>query len=187
MKRLSKKRVAAHHEAGHAVIARVLTLAPQRATIRPSKGLNGYCDIRDPYANCPQGWLERGHPDAEAHADIMATMAGAEAEKELLNSLSTSNDGMDRRIIAARAETLTDYDWPDWVKLESRLRKMTRMLVRRHWERIERLAQALLEKTTLNYIQIDMLIDLDPEDEARRRWARSQAQRRRDQWEYQDD
>jgi ATP-dependent Zn protease len=184
MKQLNKKRVTAYHEAGHAVIARVLTLATERATIRPSKGLAGHCIIFDPCAAFPSEWLKRGHPDAEAHAQIMTTMAGTEAEEELLDSPSTSNDGMDRSDIAARAEALTDCDW---VKLEPRLRQMTRMLVRRHWARIERLAQALLEKTTLNYIQIDMLIDIDVEDEARRRWRRSQAQQKRDEWEYQDD
>src|SRR6476659_7354789 len=105
MKRLSKKRAVAFHEAGHAVIARVLTLAPTRATIRPNyrKGHDGYCAYA---ASFPHKWLERGHRDAEAHAQIMTSMAGAEAEKELLN-LPSDGDGEDRRIIAAQAEALT--------------------------------------------------------------------------------
>jgi hypothetical protein len=184
MKRLNKKRAVAYHEAGHAVIARVLTLAPTRATIRPNyrKGRDGYCAYA---ASFPHEWLKRGHPDAEAHAQIMTTMAGAEAEEEWSDlPRDGDSDSGDRRDIAARAEALTEADW---VKLEPRLRQMTRMLVRRHWARIERLAQALLDQTTLNYIQIDMLIDIDVEDEARRRWRRSQAQQKRDEWEYQDD
>jgi hypothetical protein len=65
--RSCRREMTAYHEAGHAVIARVLTLAPERASIRPNyrKGRDGHCIIRDPYAAFPREWLKRGHPDAE--------------------------------------------------------------------------------------------------------------------------
>ncbi len=45
---------------------------------------------------------------------------------------------------------------PDWY--EARLRKMTRMLVRRHRASIERVANALLNKVALTAEQLDKLV-----------------------------
>jgi hypothetical protein len=53
---------------------------------------------------------------------------------------------------------------PPWERLEPRLRAMTRMLVRRHRDKIERLAKALLEKTTLSGKQIDQLVGRSVDD-----------------------
>jgi hypothetical protein len=46
----------------------------------------------------------------------------------------------------------------DWDRTEARLRAMTRMLVRRHRARIERVAKALLTKTTLSAKELDKLV-----------------------------
>ena len=42
-----------------------------------------------------------------------------------------------------------------WPKLEARLRARTRMLVRRHRERIERVAAALMDRKTLSGDELD--------------------------------
>jgi hypothetical protein len=73
-------------------------------------------------------------------------MAGAEAEMELLGKKAIG-DGDDRYQIELMAERLCCS--PPWEKLEPRLRAMNRMLVRRHRALIERIAKALLAKTTL--------------------------------------
>jgi hypothetical protein len=156
----------AYHEAGHAVITRVLTLGAGRASIRPDyrEGHAGYSITFDPY-RCLHEWEKRGHvrdyPDAVWHARIMSMMAGAEAEAELLG-LTPLGDDYDRREIERMAEELTPGNWH---KLEPRLRAMTRMLVRRHRARIERLAKALLAQTTLSAKQVvDALVGRSVDD-----------------------
>lgn len=148
----------AYHEAGHAVIARVLTLSCGGATIKPDydEGAWGHsitgglyaaiADARDKHDKV------RG-PDAIWHARIIVSMAGAESEAELLG-LTAIGDGDDRMEIAKMASEYSDNFWD---KLEPRLRAMTRMLVRRHRVRIERIAKALLVKTTLTGEAIDRL------------------------------
>ncbi|HEY5188941.1 MAG TPA: ATP-dependent metallopeptidase FtsH/Yme1/Tma family protein, partial [Solirubrobacteraceae bacterium] len=136
----------AYHEAGHAVIGRVLTLPCGGATIKADydDGKAGHAITEDPYV-CIEEWRNRGkvrdNQEAVWHARIMTYMAGAEAEMELLGS-SAIGDGNDRYQIAMMAEELSGA--VDWDKLEPRLRAMTRMLVRRHRVRIERVAQDLL-------------------------------------------
>ena len=67
-------------------------------------------------------------------------MAGAAAAIEFFGH-SGGGDGDDRKQIALMAEELPRINWS---AREPRMRAMTRMLVRRHRTRIERVAQALL-------------------------------------------
>lgn len=156
----------AYHEAGHAVIARVLTLACGRATIRPNydEGEAGYTITADPSA-CLYEWERRGYVrdsrDAVYHARIMTYMAGAEAELILLGS-GGIGDGDDRHQIVLMAEEL--HRDTDWNKLEPRLRAMTRMLVRRHRARVERVAKALLARTTVSAKALDKLVGRSVDD-----------------------
>jgi ATP-dependent Zn protease len=156
------RQLTAFHEAGHAVIARVLTLASARVSIRPDNCRLGYSITFDRY-ECLIEWAERGYVrhylDAVWHAHIITTMAGAEAE-ELLGQ-SALGDGEDRHQIELMAKKLTTGDWG---RLEPRLRAMTRMLVRRHRARIERLAKVLLAKTTLSAKQVDKLVGKSVDD-----------------------
>src|SRR5262249_51413880 len=64
-------------------------------------------------------------------------------------------DGDDRYQIALMAEEL--HRDTDWERLEPRLRAMTRMLVRRHKTRIDRVARALLAKTTVSAKALDKM------------------------------
>ena len=52
----------------------------------------------------------------------------------------------------------------DWDRLEPRLRAMTRMLVRRHRTRIDRVAKALLAKTSLSARALDKLVGRSIDD-----------------------
>jgi ATP-dependent Zn protease len=156
----------AYHEAGHAVIARVLTLASGYATIKPdyAEETAGLHITAEPYA-CLHEWEKRGKVrdqlDAVWHARIMTYMAGAESQAILLGSELTG-DSDDRHQIAWMAEELC-HSGP-WERLEPRLRAMTRMLVRRHRARIERVAKALLAKTTLSAKQLDKLVGRSVDD-----------------------
>jgi hypothetical protein len=96
---LAKLGHAAVHEAGHATIARVLTLAAGGITIEANYELGeaGYSVTADPYV-CEYQWEIRGKVrdgDAVWHARIMSFMAGAEAENIFLGS-TTGGDDDDR-------------------------------------------------------------------------------------------
>ena len=74
----------AYHEAGHAVVGRVLTLASGGVTIKPNydDGTWGVSHTANPYA-CHYQWEKRGKArdlDAAFRARIMTYMAGAETE-----------------------------------------------------------------------------------------------------------
>ena len=73
------KRKTAYHEAGHAVLGRVLTLVCDSATIKPDHDSAGHSLTHDPWASIYE-WEKRGkvrEPDAVWHARIIGFMAGA--------------------------------------------------------------------------------------------------------------
>ncbi len=82
-------------------------------------------------------------------------MAGAEAEM-MLTKRKAFGDGDDRVWIERMAEQLTSM--APWERLEPRLRAMTRMLVRRHWKLIRRVARALLVRETISGRELDRLV-----------------------------
>ena len=150
------------HEAGHAVLGRVLTLVCGRATIErvtiQRDDSYGHAITHDPWATMSE-WEKRGKvrfsQNAVWVARTIAYMAGAEAEIEIRGSQTWPGDADDRLQIACMLEEIapSDLDW-----YEARLRAMTRMLVRRHRERIERVADALLTNITLSAEQLDKLV-----------------------------
>jgi ATP-dependent Zn protease len=148
----------ATHESGHAVIARVLTLACGGATIVPDfdEGEAGHSITEEPLS-CEDQWEKRGKVrgrDAVWHAAIIVLMAGAEAEIALLRS-THGGDTFDRSEIERMAEPLSGESWS---RIEPRLRAMTRMLVRRHRVLIERVTAALIERQTLSGDELDDLV-----------------------------
>jgi ATP-dependent Zn protease len=150
------RRKTAYHEAGHAVLGRVLTLVCDSATIEPDHDSAGHSLPRA----CIYEWEKRGkvrEPAAVWHARIIGFMAGAEAEAELLGTVPRG-DGDDRYQIELMAEEL-ETPAKRWdTKIEPRLRAMTRMLVHRHRALIERVAQALIDQTTLSREELDNLV-----------------------------
>jgi ATP-dependent Zn protease len=77
------------HEAGHAVVARVLGLISGKATIAPNyrKRTAGYGIVADPWVTI-EYWEQRGKgyrpAEAALRSRIMTYMAGREAEEEML-------------------------------------------------------------------------------------------------------
>jgi hypothetical protein len=105
-------------------------------------------------------WGRRGHyrdQRAVYIGRILTFMAGAEAARILLGVHDDLGDGDDRRQVwyilddMPRAPT-------DPSRYELRLRQMARMLVRRHRERIVRVADELERRTTLSSSRLDKLV-----------------------------
>jgi ATP-dependent Zn protease len=130
-------RSAAYHEAGHAVIGRMLGIACVYATIRPDESQAHTAFV--------------GEPDPLEQ--VLVLMAGHEAEVEFGVIAWDNGDQDDRREIWAK---LAEADLDQ--RCEPRLRRATRVLVRRHRNAIERVAVALLERETLLADEIDALL-----------------------------
>jgi hypothetical protein len=153
------------HEAGHAVIARVLRLRCGEVTIQPNEaeGYAGYAHTGDPWGTIDD-WERAGrfrdHDSEQAYRGyILTVMAGVEAEIEILG-LAHGGDGDDRRWIerAATSEAFSSYE--EWKRYEPRMRRQTRRLVRKHRDKIERVAKALLKRKSLEPGDVDSLIAL---------------------------
>jgi ATP-dependent Zn protease len=159
-KPLNDPRHTAIHEAGHAVVGRVLTLLCGGTTVVPNykDGTAGNTIIAGP-DECVHEWRKRGKvreiENAVFYGRIMAYMAGVEAE-EILLRLTKGGDADDRRQIELMAKEL-DHDPAERARWEVRLRRQTRRLIRRHGDKIERVADALLAKGKLSAKQIDNL------------------------------
>jgi hypothetical protein len=176
-RRPQTERSSAVHAAGHAVIARVLGLVGcGSATIAhtEAEGEVGHAMLGDPWETIEK-W-ERDYSEELARtgiepvryrgvnlrsairARIMTSMAGTEAENELIG-VSQGSDAFDRREIEQYAE-MEDAELPEdlWQRYEPRMRRHTRRLIRKHREKIERLAAALQDKKTLPGEEIDRLI-----------------------------
>jgi hypothetical protein len=161
------------HEAGHAVIGRVLGLSCGSVTIiaNPAEGEAGHAIIFDPWKTASD-WdraleeqVERGFVLSKCHdarsafrGTILAKMAGAEAENEIIGACQ-GGDGADRSEIEMMAESpVTGFSEALWERYESRMRRQVRRLVRKHRAGIERVAEALLERHILQPEEIDALI-----------------------------
>ena len=150
-RRRDRRRHTAIHEAGHAIVGRVLGLDCGSVTIQADRAAMeaGHAIIHDPWVTLAR-WERigrfRGEQERSAfRARIMAHMAGAEAEVAVLGACQ-GGDGHDRAEIAAMLDSMgADDDG----RQEARLRQATRQLLRRHVGKIERLARALLAYGTL--------------------------------------
>jgi hypothetical protein len=135
---------AAVHEAAHAVIGRALGLSCGRATIirNVREGHEGFARIDDPYYTW-EDWEQRGRWrdfDTVLLGHIIATMAGREAECELLErDVAEIGDAYDLReieIMVGHGSRPIDL---------ARARKAARRLVIYHQEKIWAVANALAE------------------------------------------
>jgi len=145
-----QERTTAIHEAGHAVIARILGLVCGKVTIKAS-GTSGYGIIAAPEFVC-DCWEQRGKNrpiQAAFRGRILAYMAGREAEVELLGQCQ-GGDNDDQSRIGLMLEDLYPGEWDQQDKFERRLRRFARNLVRRHRPKIEVLSRALIEQRTMS-------------------------------------
>jgi hypothetical protein len=140
--------IVAIHEAGHAVIAGILGLVCGGASIvGDNQGTAGisYSD-----------WIDdenRKRPKRHGRdADVMVSMAGSEAEVEILGKCC-GGDLSDRTKVI---EQLSGDSNP--CRTDARLRRMTRMLCKRHRASIELIAKALVEANNMSGRQIDELL-----------------------------
>jgi len=141
--REAKLQRTAIHEAGHAVIGRVLGLACGDVTIIADHNSNGHAILATPYA-IEQAWEDCGKYRDIASAfrgRILAYMAGREAEEVILGR-DGGGDGDDQFQIALMLEEVTIAEEAE--RLAHRLRRHARSLVKRHRQPIERVAAALL-------------------------------------------
>lgn len=157
---MTDRRSVAIHEAGHAVIGRVVGLPCGLASIVPDDDLE--CEGRAIVGDADTAWNEwqlrekfRGHESA-VRARIIAAQAGYEAEAEIVGQ-ATGNDDDDREVAAACAEDLSVLEDREAAALD-RLRRAARHLVRWHRGEIERVAAALQDHQALTGDEIDALL-----------------------------
>ena len=161
----ARRRQTAIHEAGHAVIGRVLAMSCKGATIRPDHDSVGHAITEDIYRTQTE-WERRGHwrdPHAIYVGRILTFMAGAEAVRVLLGEVDDPGDDDDRMQVLYMLDDMPRAP-ADLGRYERRLRQITRMLVRRHRERIERVADELERRTTLSASRLDTLVGRSIDD-----------------------
>jgi len=170
--RASKRlRHTAIHEAGHAIIHRLLGIPCDEASIVPNDEEEnlGYSKLQgfQPH-EIESAWDARGKfrsPDSVARARMMGTMAGREAEIVAFGH-DTGGDGgdlahlVDLALHSGIGIEGVDDDGVINVNLD-RLRSKVPGLLRRHWRKVEAVAEALLARKTLSAAEIDALIEAE--------------------------
>jgi ATP-dependent Zn protease len=161
-------RHAAIHEAGHAVAARMLSLACGAVSIVPAekKMIGGY-HVTEPPHVIREAWFKagkyRGARDTLSmlQGQIMTCMAGREAEIIAFGERNIGGDRVDMFEIdrlanfanfAGGANTIFSHAYL------TRLRSKVGPLLRHHWHKVVAVAQALLVKKTLTGPEIDAII-----------------------------
>jgi hypothetical protein len=150
----------AFHEAGHAVVGRVLNMPCGLVTIVPDEALIGHAEIGDERSILDE-WRCQGRQRSEAamfRAQILAGMAGREAEVVILGD-ARGESRYDREEIARLLNEVTAGSHVE--RLEVRLRSWTRTLCQRHAHRIDAVAEALLREGTLSDAQVRALIGIE--------------------------
>jgi ATP-dependent Zn protease len=171
---MQRKTYTAFHEAGHAVIGRVLGLVCGSVTIVPDAVGLGCAATKSPLATLDE-WDARGRSRFNGRdlrsvyrAYIMQLMAGREAAELCCGpGGSFIGDGDDIRQIEHLIHCTYDLDcsYFDLPRCDpigdfnlDRLRKATRGLCIRHREKIERVARTLVKHGTLSPEAIDTLM-----------------------------
>jgi len=149
----------ATHEAGHAVIHRVVGMVCGGAFIVPDYDTMsaGFAIAADHYVT-DYAWERRGKfrdfgSVSILRGRIMGFMAGREAEIIAFGEKHEIGDGDDRYQIALMAEEASVSE-----AYLDRLRPKVRALLRRHWRKVEVVTEALLARKTLSGVEIDAII-----------------------------
>lgn len=146
------------HEAGHAVVGRVLDLSCGHATIVPDGDSAGHVITRPPLGGTLERWWDvcgifhRGE-DAAFRGSVIALMAGRLAEEECLG-FCHGGDREDRNQIDLILDSMLpeDANVPAYYR---RLERFGRAIVHRHRSTIEHVAELLLAHKHLDAKAID--------------------------------
>jgi ATP-dependent Zn protease len=173
----------AFHEAGHAVIGRVLKQVCGYATIIEDTVTHGHSIIADPWHTYDHwdraGRWRRNEMRSIHRGSIITIMAGAEAEVEFFGNCA-GGDTHDREQIAPMLDeffpsdgdfehrSLRDEQRRELREYVQRLRqrettrllRATQRLVRRHRGKIEHVATELLKRKTLQGEEIDAIVGI---------------------------
>ena len=161
-----KRRATACHEAGHAVIGRMVGLPCGKVTIvGDDQHELGHAIVVDPIRTWERGDGPR-RPLVEA--SCISLYSGAEAERVILGVAGdAAGDGPDCSkatslimIIGVRGASYVGDDV--WERYEARLRRRSNELVRLHQDRIVRVAKALEERGTLEGDEVDAIMSDQP-------------------------
>lgn len=156
-----RERSTAVHEAGHAVIGRILKQVCGSVTIVPDHDSLGHSIAADPFVTM-SAWEEQGRYRDEAsvfRGRMLAMMAGAEAEVAILGRCA-GGDGDDRREIEWMAISgLGLDDEAARAAYLARLRSRATWLCRRHRELIETVADALMQAGTLQADEVTAFVE----------------------------
>jgi ATP-dependent Zn protease len=180
---MSKRREwhTAIHEAGHAVIGRMLGMVCGQVTIIPnlSEETAGVAITHDQWVTFG-AWEKRDkYRDVSSvvRGRIMTLMAGAEAEVVCIGRCR-GGDTDDRFQVALMMEEIRIPN-DDIVRYARRLRAKTRALVQRHRHKIEHVAKALTERRTISGKNVDRLLRQVTSAEERRVVRRVRKARRK--------
>jgi hypothetical protein len=164
----ARRKYTARHEAGHAVIARVLGLLGGSATIVANHLQESYGGAESYLVETIWYWRNGGNKKlmlrslaCAYRARVIMEMAGYEAELECLGRSRgrTGGDSEDCKEINERMlKIYPGMGNEERFRRRNRLRRMTRLLVRRHRDKIERVACALLRHRTLSRKAINDLL-----------------------------
>ena len=160
---LSKIRTA-YHEAGHAVVSRVVGAPLNVATIKPDEKRLGHVSY--------QSIQHRRRQDVNEHwyVNIMVSMAGRASEEMVLGFLRPDGgDRTDRRHVRKFANILTGFK-SDALEIERKLRRCTTYTVENMKHSIKGVAEALLRSETLDQKRVDQIIAKSGELHKARRW-----------------
>lgn len=171
------------HEAGHAVIGRILAIECGRVSIDPDEECAGHCIIEGPWdivqrwegegyvirdnELVPTGTRPHGTYQSALRARILTLMAGWAAELVILGDCRGGH-GDDWYWIGRILEELPIPGQQEagngaWERYEQRMRAKTISLVRRHRAKIEGLARALMSVGSLEPEEIEaILADIGP-------------------------
>jgi ATP-dependent Zn protease len=144
------------HEAGHGINRRVCGMVCGHVTIVPDDDSVGHHIVRDPYQTWDV-WMERGRCrelSTVMVGRILTFMAGRVAETVILGKCEGGDDD-DRYQVACM---LQDLYGADRERFEGRLWAAAGGLVRRHRDKIERVAAELLVRSVLATEDIDAVM-----------------------------
>jgi hypothetical protein len=144
-----RRKLVAYHEAGHAVIGRVLDIPIKHATIEP-KALNcDGCVTQDPKRLPLKAFSER---------DVMWTFAGNLAEQKFTGEPGNGAGG-DNEFIRCHSQFLPKAKRRT---VRADLKARTEKLVGKHWPEIEEVARELLRVGTVSGDRIDAIMSWAP-------------------------